>query len=128
LLPLTQLEKHNLLEGVLQTCAPTFETIRCSVSKLLELLQISKRRVQAINYRIGSSGPLEWLAAYGFVIIAFLALAFAIIAPLWIWAANINDRWPGYTKRQRVKAVAWFFLVLGVAAFFVWRATYLSEG
>jgi hypothetical protein len=92
------------------------------------LLQISQRRVQAINYRIGSSGPLEWLAAYGFVIIAFLALAFAIIAPLWIWAANINDRWAGYTKRQRFNAMAWYFLVLGVAAFFIWRATDISAG
>jgi hypothetical protein len=81
-----------------------------------------------MNYRIGSSGPLEWLAAYGFVIIAFLALGFAIVAPFWLWIANINDRWAGYTKKQRVSSIGWLFLVLGVVSFFVWRATYLAAG
>jgi hypothetical protein len=81
-----------------------------------------------MNYRIGSSGPLEWLAAYGFVIIAFLALAFAVIAPLWIWASNIVDHWAGYSKQQRIKSVAWYALVMGVSTFFIWRATYLAAG
>ncbi len=81
-----------------------------------------------MNYNIGSSGPLEWLAAYAFVIVAFLALAFATIAPMWLWAANIRDRWPGYSKTQRTKQLGWYFLVLGVTVFLVWRATYLAEG
>jgi len=81
-----------------------------------------------MNFKIGASGPLEWLAAYAFVIIAFLALAFAVLAPMWIWAANIKDRWPGYTKVERIKALGWYFLVLGVTTFFVWRATYLAAG
>ncbi len=103
-------------------------TAHCPGGGLLELFQILIRKVPVGNYHIGSSGPLEWLAAYGFVVIAFLALAFAAIAPLWIWASNIRDRWPGFTKNQRVNALAWYFLVLGVSVFFVWRATYLAEG
>ena len=81
-----------------------------------------------MNVRIGSSGPLEFLAAYGFVIVAFLALAFALIAPLWLWAANIRDRWAGYSKKERITQLGWYFLVLGVSTFFVWRATYLAAG
>jgi ABC-type multidrug transport system fused ATPase/permease subunit len=81
-----------------------------------------------MNYKIGSSGPLEWLAAYGFVIVAFLALAFAFIAPLWIWAQNIIDRWPNYTKKERIRSLCWFALVLGATAFCTWRATYLAAG
>ena len=81
-----------------------------------------------MNYKIGASSPLEWLAAYGFVIIAFLALIFAFAAPLWIWAANIRDHWAGYSKNQRIRSVAWYALVLGIATFFVWRATYLAAG
>ena len=80
------------------------------------------------NYHIGSSGPLEWLSAYAFVIVAFLALAFATIAPMWIWAANIRDRWPAYSTKQRISRLGWYFLVLGVSVFCIWRSTYLAEG
>jgi hypothetical protein len=68
------------------------------------------------------------LAAYGFVVVAFLALVFAVVAPMWLWAAHIIDRWPIYAPRSRVKALGWYFLVLGVSAFFIWRATYLADG
>jgi hypothetical protein len=95
---------------------------------LLELFQIAFERALVVNYRIGSSGPLEWLAAYGFVVIAFLALAFAVVAPLWIWASNIHDRWPVYSKNQRIRALGWYFLFIGVSAFCIWRSTYLAAG
>ena len=75
---------------------------------------------------MGPSGKSSWLEiaiAVFFVLLVFGIFIFAFAAPVVSYFVTHKERWPEYSKQQRVKIVATASVTLGTLALLIWLMT-----
>ncbi|CAB4959089.1 unannotated protein [freshwater metagenome] len=78
------------------------------------------------DMNIGPSGKSSWLEiglAIFFVLLVFGVFLFAFAAPLVSYFVTRKERWPDYTKKERIRIIASFALTVGTAALLIWLTT-----
>jgi uncharacterized membrane protein YedE/YeeE len=75
---------------------------------------------------LGPSGKASWLEialAVFFVLLVFGIFLFAFAAPVVTYFVNHKERWPEYSKTQRVKIIGSASATIGTLVLLIWLMT-----